>query len=57
MSSELPSGADFGYIGSAFIATHEARASDAYKQAIVDGNSDDIPQRESTEPGSCRAHP
>jgi len=35
-------GADFGYIGSAFIATHEARASDAYKQAIVDSNSDDI---------------
>ena len=35
-------GADFGYIGSAFIATEEARASDAYKQAIVDSNSDDI---------------
>jgi len=35
-------GADFAYIGSAFIATHEARASDTYKQAIVDGNSDDI---------------
>ncbi|MBP3981971.1 nitronate monooxygenase [Acidovorax sp. JG5] len=35
-------GADFGYIGSAFIATHEARASDAYKQAIVEGDSDDI---------------
>ncbi|RLJ39633.1 nitronate monooxygenase family protein [Acidovorax sp. 106] len=35
-------GADFGYIGSAFIATHEARAVDAYKQAIVDSNSDDI---------------
>ena len=35
-------GADFGYIGSAFIATVEARASDAYKQAIVDSNSDDI---------------
>ena len=35
-------GADFGYIGSAFIATDEARASAAYKQAIVDGNSDDI---------------
>lgn len=35
-------GADFGYIGSAFIATHEARASEAYKKAIVDGNSDDI---------------
>ena len=35
-------GADFAYIGSAFIATHEARASDDYKQAIVDCNSDDI---------------
>ena len=35
-------GADFGYIGSAFIATQEARASDAYKQAIVQGSSDDI---------------
>jgi nitronate monooxygenase len=35
-------GADFAYIGSAFIATEEARASDAYKQAIVDGTSDDI---------------
>ena len=35
-------GADFAYIGSAFIATHEARASDAYKQAIVDATSDDI---------------
>jgi nitronate monooxygenase len=35
-------GADFGYIGSAFIATHEARAADAYKNAIVDSNSDDI---------------
>ena len=35
-------GADFAYIGSAFIATEEGRAIDAYKQAIVDGNSDDI---------------
>jgi nitronate monooxygenase len=35
-------GADFGYIGSAFIATEEARASEAYKQCIVDSNSDDI---------------
>jgi nitronate monooxygenase len=35
-------GADFAYIGSAFIATHEARASEAYKQAIVDGDSDEI---------------
>ena len=35
-------GADFAYIGSAFIATEEARAADAYKQAIIDSNSDDI---------------
>ncbi len=35
-------GADFAYIGSAFIATDEARAADAYKQAIVDCSSDDI---------------
>jgi len=35
-------GADFAYIGSAFIATLEARAVDAYKQAIVEGSSDDI---------------
>ena len=35
-------GADFAYIGSAFIATDEARAVPAYKQAIVDGSSDDI---------------
>ncbi len=35
-------GADFAYIGSAFIATDEARASEAYKQAIVEGTSDDI---------------
>ena len=35
-------GADFAYIGSAFIATHEARAAEGYKQAIVESNSDDI---------------
>ncbi|MGE8321041.1 MAG: NAD(P)H-dependent flavin oxidoreductase [Comamonas sp.] len=35
-------GADFAYIGSAFIATEEARAVDAYKQMIVASNSDDI---------------
>jgi len=38
----LAAGADFAYIGSAFIATSEARASEAYKQCIVDSNSDDI---------------
>ncbi len=35
-------GADFAYIGSAFIATEEARAVEGYKQMIVDSNSDDI---------------
>jgi len=35
-------GADLAYIGSAFIATEEARASDAYKQCIVECSSDDI---------------
>lgn len=35
-------GADMAYIGSPFIATAEARASDAYKQAIVAGNASDI---------------
>ncbi len=35
-------GADFAYIGSAFISTLEARASEAYKKSIVDSNSDDI---------------
>jgi nitronate monooxygenase len=35
-------GADFAYIGSAFIATEEARAAEGYKQMIVDSSSDDI---------------
>lgn len=35
-------GADYAYIGSAFIATAEARASEAYKQGIVEGRADDI---------------
>ncbi|HRH89027.1 MAG TPA: nitronate monooxygenase family protein, partial [Rubrivivax sp.] len=38
----LACGADFAYIGSAFIATDEARATDAYKKCIVDCSSDDI---------------
>ena len=35
-------GADFAYIGSPFIATPEARCSDDYRQAIVDGGAADI---------------
>ena len=35
-------GADLAYIGSAFIATEEARAIDAYKQAIVESDASDI---------------
>jgi nitronate monooxygenase len=35
-------GADLAYLGSSFLATAEANATDAYKQAIVDGHADDI---------------
>ena len=35
-------GADLAYIGSPFIATHEARASDEYKQGIAEGGAADI---------------
>ena len=42
VAAALAMGADFAYIGSAFIATDEARAVDGYKQMIVESNSDDI---------------
>ena len=42
VAAALAAGADFGYVGSAFIATDEANASEAYKAAIVDGAADDI---------------
>ncbi|SEH28171.1 nitronate monooxygenase family protein [Rhizobium sp. NFR12] len=35
-------GADMAYIGSPFIATHEARAVDGYKQMIVESSASDI---------------
>jgi nitronate monooxygenase len=35
-------GADLAYIGSPFIATHEARAAEEYKKMITESNSDDI---------------
>lgn len=35
-------GADFAYVGSAFIATREANAAEAYKAAIVEGTAEDI---------------
>lgn len=35
-------GADFAYIGSAFIATREANADHAYKQMIVESSAEDI---------------
>ncbi len=35
-------GADLAYIGSAFIATKEANASEAYKQMIVDSRAEDV---------------
>ena len=42
VASALAMGADLAYIGSAFIATEEADAEQAYKQAIVDYGADDI---------------
>jgi nitronate monooxygenase len=38
----LAAGADFAYVGSAFIATREAHADDAYKQMIVESRATDI---------------
>jgi nitronate monooxygenase len=35
-------GADFGYVGSAFIATEEANAPEAYKRMIAECGADDI---------------
>jgi nitronate monooxygenase len=35
-------GADLAYIGSPFIATEEANASDEYKEGIVEGHAADI---------------
>lgn len=35
-------GADLAYVGSAFIATEEANAPAAYKQAVLDGTAEDI---------------
>ncbi len=35
-------GADLAYVGSAFIATREANASDAYKQGLVEGSAADV---------------
>lgn len=35
-------GADFAYIGSRFIATEEANAADAYKQALLESTAQDV---------------
>jgi len=35
-------GADFGYVGSAFIATREANAPELYKQMVLEARADDI---------------
>ncbi|KAJ1447283.1 hypothetical protein M885DRAFT_543324 [Pelagophyceae sp. CCMP2097] len=42
VAAAIAAGADFGYVGSAFIATDEANASQGYKQALVDGAAGDI---------------
>jgi nitronate monooxygenase len=38
----LALGADMAYVGTRFLATHEANVLDEYKQMIVDSSSDDI---------------
>ncbi len=38
----LAAGADFAYVGSAFLATHEANVVEGYKQMIVDSGAGDI---------------
>ena len=38
----LAAGADFAYVGSAFLATHEANVVEGYKQMIVDSRADDV---------------
>ena len=38
----LATGADFAYIGSAFLSTPEANVQDGYRQMIVDSDADDI---------------
>jgi nitronate monooxygenase len=40
--SAQAAGADFAYMGSSFIATEEANATEAYKQAIVEADSSQI---------------
>jgi len=40
--ASLAAGADLAYIGSAFIATEEARADERYKQMIVESGGEDI---------------
>ena len=42
VASALAAGADFGYVGSAFVATREANAVEGYKRAIVDGDASQI---------------
>ena len=42
VAAAVAAGADFAYIGSPFIATNEANASEAYKNAIVEGSAEDI---------------
>lgn len=42
VAAAIAAGADLGYIGSAFIATDEARAADGYKDMIVGSGASDI---------------
>ena len=42
VASALALGADFAYLGTRFIATHEANAEPEYKQMLIDSSANDI---------------
>ena len=42
MASALALGADFAYLGTRFIATHEANAEPEYKQMLIESSANDI---------------
>ncbi|MFZ2238286.1 MAG: nitronate monooxygenase [Gordonia amarae] len=42
LAAAMTLGCDIGYMGTAFLATHESRAEDDYKQMVVDTTLDDV---------------
>ena len=42
IAAAIAMGADFAYVGTRFIATHESLAADGYKQMLIDSGADDL---------------